>query len=282
MTGEAGRQRGGVVGDHAGRPAEGSREGRRARRARLAPRIDHEQLRVDRAWTGRSRRSSQPRGMGGRECGDNRVDELRRRVLRSLQRRRISVGHGERVQRRVHVAGIDATGSARLRTASSSSQIAAHVPQRGLAGAVGAPARVGVDRRVAGDVEHDGAAALAGGSGQRRRGALWSGGTDPADWWPAPLEVFAVGVGQQAQRHRPKVRGVVDQDVEATELAEDLQGDGIDVVFPDTSPTMPCVLGMVAGNALDTALRCGRRRRRGRRGASSRGRGRARGRRCRQ
>ena len=45
------------------------------------------------------------------------------------------------------------------------------------------------------------------------------------------VEVFVVGVGKQRQRHRAEAGGAVDQDVEAAEVAGDLQRDCMDVVL---------------------------------------------------
>jgi hypothetical protein len=170
-------------------------------------------------------------------------------VFRSLQRRGIRIWHGERVQRRVHVAGIDRQTSHAL-GGELFVPDRAHVPQRGFAGAVGAPGRIRVDRRVAGDIEHHGAATLA-----RRRRQRAEDGFGQAEWTQQirgerDFEIFAIGVGQESQRRRSKARGVVDQHVEAAELAEDLQGDRIDVVFPGHVADDAVGIRQLAGDAL--------------------------------
>ena len=89
------------------------------------------------------------------------IGELARGRLGPLERRGIGVGHGKRMQRRVHVARIERQEAHAL----ASKLLApdgAHVPQRRFRRPVGAPLRIGVDRRVARYVEHHRTAAFAG------------------------------------------------------------------------------------------------------------------------
>ena len=156
---------------------------------------------------------------------------------------------------------------ARKRTPSafaSSAQIAVRWAKRRLAGAIGAPAGIGVDRRVAGDVDHQRAAPVARRGGKRAEQRL--GQAERADEIDRErlLQLLAFGVGKQRQRDRAEARGIVDQHVEAAEVAGDLQRDRVDVVLPAD----------VADNAVrrrsrravrfDRRWRCGRRRRRAR------------------
>ncbi len=100
--------------------------------------------------------------------------------------------------------------------------------ERGLAGPIGAPGGVGVDRGVAGHVEHHRAAPLPGRGGQRAHQSLGqperAQHIDPQ----GPLEILAIGVGQQRQGDRTQVRSVVDQHVQPAQQAGDLQGRRID------------------------------------------------------
>jgi hypothetical protein len=161
-------------------------------------------------------------------------DDLARRVGRALQRRRVGVGHGERVQRRVHVARIDGDDGDAVRPELLVPD-PAQVRERRLARTVRAPAGVRRDRGVARDVEHDRAAAR-GGAFARRAGEQAEqrlGEAERADQVGGErrLEVLALGVGEQGQRHRAEARGVVDEDVEAAERGADLQGDGVRVIL---------------------------------------------------
>ena len=138
-------------------------------------------------WTARSAAimacSSRPSRRASRSI---RADDLARRVARPLQRRRVGVGHGERVQRRVHVARVDGEEAHAVRPRAprprsrlrwrSAALLAPYAPQPGR-----------VDRRVARDVEHQrGAAAPRAPTRRARRAAPWSGGTARAGWWRAP------------------------------------------------------------------------------------------------
>ena len=87
------------------------------------------------------------------------IDDLARRVARPLQRRRVGVGHGGGMQRRVHVAGIDGDDGDAVRRELFVPD-PAHVRERRLARAVGAPAGVGVHGGVARHVDDDRAAAF--------------------------------------------------------------------------------------------------------------------------
>ena len=73
----------------------------------------------------------------------------------------------------------------------------------------------------------------------------------------AQFQVLAVGVAQQLQRRRPEVRGVVDQHVEAAEFADDLHGDGVDVVLHGDVADDAVRAGVLARHLLDAARRAG-------------------------
>jgi hypothetical protein len=134
------------------------------------------------------------------------------------------------VQRGIHVAGVDRKESD-PESLGFLGPDGGEVLQGGLAGAVGAPAGVGGRGGVAGDVHDQGAAAVArrGGEGAEER----LGQAERADEIHRErlLEVLAVGVGEQSERHRAEAGGAVDQHVEAAEVAGDLQGDRMDVVL---------------------------------------------------
>ena len=109
---------------------------------------------------------------------EDRLQDLRGGILGALETRRVGVGHRRRVQRRVHVAGIDReeAHAVLLRLFGPDRR---QVAQSRLAGPIGAPARIGVDRSVARDVDHERASALRVRMPRARRTALWSGGTAP-------------------------------------------------------------------------------------------------------
>ena len=195
-------------------------------------------------------------GDGARRARGDGVGQLAGRGLRPLQRRRVGVGHGGRVQRRVHVARVDRQEAHPLRRQLGVPD-AAQVAQGRLARAVRAPARVGVDRRVAGDVQHDRAAALAGRRGQRPEQRLGQAERPEQVRGEGPFQVLAVGVAQQRQRRRPEVRGVVDQHVEPAELADDLHGDGVDVVLHGDVADDAVRAGVSPRHLLDAARRAG-------------------------
>ena len=128
---QAGRQRRGVVGDDqvAGPQQLGESRARHVRDAAVG--VDDEQPRVARPLHGPGggvHGVAPPASIcadaapSRRRCGD-RVGDLARGVVRPLQRRRIGVGHRERVQRRVHVARIERQDARRRAAASSSSQM---------------------------------------------------------------------------------------------------------------------------------------------------------------
>ena len=141
--------------------------------------------------------------------------------------------------------------------ASSASQIGAQVPQRRLARAVGAPPGVGGDGRVAGDVQHDRATALAGGRGERAEDRLGQPERPEQVRGQRALQGFAVGVAEQRERRRAEVRGVVHQHVEAAECADDLEGDRVDVLLQGDVPDDPVYAGEVARHPLDAVPRPG-------------------------
>ena len=160
---------------------------------------------------------------------------MRATISRAASRGRFSVagsasGTASGVQRRVHVAGVDGD-DARRRAAQLLVPDPAQVRQRRLARAVRAPAGIGRDRGVARDVDHQRARA-----GARRRAptpraapssALVRRNGPTQVGRERRLEVLAVGVGEQRERHRAEARGVVDEDVEAAERGADLQRDAV-------------------------------------------------------
>ena len=77
------------------------------------------------------------------------------------------------------------------------------------------------------------------------RAVPWSGGTGRGRWCRGPREVLARGVAEERERHRAERRRVVDEHVEAAEGANDLHGDGVDVVLEghvSGDPVRPLVL----------------------------------------
>ena len=110
----------------------------------------------------------------------------------------------------------------------------AQVRERGLARAVGAPAGVRRDRGVAADVddhERGPRSPAARRRGERAEQRLGQAERAEQVGRERRLEVLALGVGEQRQRHRAEARGVVDEHVEAAERAADLQRDRVDVVL---------------------------------------------------
>ena len=158
------------------------------------------------------------------------VQQFARGNLWTLQGRAIGVRHRERVQWRVHVARIDRQqphalfGDLRVPDVRE-------MPKRRLAGTVCAPRWIRIDGGVARYIQHDGSASFARrrceGAEQRLREAERA----QEICRERALEILTFGVAEQRQRSRPKVRRVVDQHVEASELAENLQGYRIDVVL---------------------------------------------------
>src|SRR5437588_2887801 len=128
--------------------------------------------------------------------------------------------------------------------------------QRRLARSVGAPVRIGIDRRIAGNVDHGGAMSRARGS---REGAKQRFGQTKRPYQvdgERKLQLLAFGIGQGYERDRPEARGVVDQYIEPLEVAEDLQGDWIDVVLASDIPDDSERSGLF-GDLLDGADRAG-------------------------
>ena len=70
------------------------------------------------------------------------------------------------------------------------------------------------------------AGALAGGRGERAEQRLGQPERPEQVGGERALEVLALGVGEQRERHRAETRGIVDQHVEAAERAEELQAIG--------------------------------------------------------
>ena len=132
------------------------------------------------------------------------------------------------MKRRVHVAGIvgqdmDA-GFDQLQVPDP-----AEMMKGGLARAIGAPAGIGRDGGVAGDIDHDPAAALARRSGQgAEQGLGQAEGTEKIGRQSA-LQILAIRIAQKRQRHGAEVGGIVDQHIEPAERAGDRRGEGIDV-----------------------------------------------------
>ena len=108
---------------------------------------------------------------------------------------------------------------------------ARQVVQRGLARAVRAPRRVRRHGGVARDVQRPRRRPSPGRRGERAEQRLRQSKRSDDVGGQRQLEIFAVGVGEQRERHRTEARGVVDQDVEAAELADDLQRDRMDIVL---------------------------------------------------
>src|SRR5207245_11377555 len=100
-----------------------------------------------------------------------------------------------------------------------------------LACAIRAPTGVRVDGGVARNVQHHGALPLTGRSRQGAEQRLGQSKGSQNVRRQRPLEVFTFGVPEQGQRRRPKMGSVVDQNVEASELAGDLLGNRIDIVL---------------------------------------------------
>ena len=73
----------------------------------------------------------------------------------------------------------------------------------------------------------------------------------------APFQVLAVGVAQQRERCRAEVRRVVDQDIEPAQLTDDLQRNGVDVVFHGNVADDPMRAGVFTRHLLDAAPRAG-------------------------
>ena len=65
------------------------------------------------------------------------------------------------------------------------------------------------------------------------------------------LEILALGVAQKRERRRSEIRRVVDEDVEAAQLAENLQRHRVDVVFRRDVAHDAVRAGMFAGDLVD-------------------------------
>ena len=171
------------------------------------------------------------------------LDDFPSRVRRSLQIRRISVGHGQGVQRRVHVTGIDSLhpDSVRLELLVPDP---AHMQECGLACAVCSPARVGCHRRIAGDVDDQRRSTRTGGCAKRPEEGFGEAKRADHIRRQCGLQVFAIRVGQQLEWDGTQARCIVDEYIEPTECRSDLHGDGVRRVL----------LGHVARNAVGSRV----------------------------
>jgi hypothetical protein len=90
----------------------------------------------------------------------NDFQQLVRSGFRTLECRRIRVGHRNRMEWRVHVAWINRQDTHAVRLQLGVPDLT-KVAKRSLARAVGAPRRIGIDGGVAGDVQDHRASAFA-------------------------------------------------------------------------------------------------------------------------
>ena len=111
--------------------------------------------------------------------------------------------------------------------------------------------RVWVDRGVARHVEHDAAAPFA--SRRTERSEECPGQSEWAEHVrrQRDLEVLALRVAQESERHRSQARGVVDEHVEAAKDPGDLEGDRIDVFLPCDVADDAVRAGMRPGDGFD-------------------------------
>src|SRR5215470_19179624 len=108
------------------------------------------------------------------------------------------------MQRRVHVAGINGKKADAL-AGKFGIPDTAHVTQSGLAGTVCPPAGIGVNGRVAGNVQYDGSSALSRRSGQRPEQRLGESKRSKHVDCQGPLQLFTVSVAKKSKRRRPQV-----------------------------------------------------------------------------
>src|SRR5262245_18974383 len=105
-----------------------------------------------------------------------------------------------------------------------------------LARTIGAPARIGIDGRVTGNVDHKRAALVAGGGGECPEQGLRQPECPEHVDGQRLLQVFALRVGKRCKRRGTETRGAVDEDIETAEICGNLQGDWIDIVLaPDVA-----------------------------------------------
>jgi hypothetical protein len=103
-----------------------------------------------------------------------------------------------------------------------------------LARAIGAPARIGIDRRIAGDVDDNCAAPVSRRCGKGAKQRFGQSERPEQVYRQSPLELLALRIGEKFERNGAEARGIVDQDIEPTEISSDLQCDRIDIVLsPD-------------------------------------------------
>src|SRR6516165_9621031 len=126
--------------------------------------------------------------------------------------------------------------------------------ERRFAGAIGAPLRVGVDRGVADDVEDDGATPLPrrGREGAEQSPRQTEGPNEVSR--ERQLELLAFGVGEQGERDGAEARSVVDEDIDATQAAADLQSDRVDVFLAGQIADDAVVSGQLTRDTLQTLL----------------------------
>ena len=164
-----------------------------------------------------------------------------------LQRRAIRVGHRQRVQRRVHVARID-----REKTHALFGQLripdVREMAQRRFARAVCAPGGIRVHGGVARHVQHHRAAPFTCRCRQRAEQRLRQTERPEDVRRQRALEILALGIAEQRERRRAEIRRVVDQDVEAAQLAENLQRHRVDVVLRRDVADDAVRAGMLAGD----------------------------------
>src|SRR5262249_48422203 len=131
-----------------------------------------------------------------------------------------------------------------------------------FARAICAPARIGVDRGVTRDIHHDRAVALARRSRERAQQSF--GKAEWADQVRSErvFEILAVSITEQRQRYRPEIRSIVDQDIQPSKLANDLNRDGVNVSLDRNvadnavSPLVPCSSLDSTGSARDESDLC--------------------------
>ena len=154
---------------------------------------------------GVTRRRLAARGTGRSAVTVDQGEEPRHAVLRRRTVGDVLAGEGVLVHLRAHVAGVDAQHP---EVGALDGEDPADVVQRGLGGAVAAPALVGLDGGVGRDVDHDGARREV-----RQRVLDQPERGDDVD-------VEQVGergervVGQRRQRRRAEAAGVVDDEVD--------------------------------------------------------------------
>ena len=121
----------------------------------------------------------------------------------------------------------------------------------GFAGAVRAPSRIWIDGGVARNIHDDRAASFAGRGRERPQQRLGQAERTDQVGGERAFQVFAIRIAEESERHRAEVGGIVDQDIQAAELARDLHGDRIDVVLRRDVADDAVRAGMSGGDAID-------------------------------